>query len=150
MEAGRNVRQSTSTVCVDANTVVFLFTEQDGGASRAFWKDLHDNQSAVVAPALLRYEITNAFHRMSRARVLSEGNAADFLQSALDLPIAYRDAPELLGRAMSFAKRFDRPDAYDACYLGLAESLAVDFWTADKRLYNSVSDHLPWVHLVSE
>ena len=46
----------------------------------------------------------------------------------------------------SLATRFNRPAAYDAHYLALAEMMNCEFWTADRRLFNVVRDELPWVH----
>ena len=45
----------------------------------------------------------------------------------------------------SLAARFNRPAAYDAHYLALAEMMNCEFWTADRRLFNVVKDELPWV-----
>ena len=45
----------------------------------------------------------------------------------------------------SLATRFNRPAAYDAHYLALAEMMNCEFWTADRRLFNVVKDELPWV-----
>jgi predicted nucleic acid-binding protein len=42
----------------------------------------------------------------------------------------------------------NRPTAYDAQYLALAERLACDFWTADERLFNAASQQLPYVKWV--
>lgn len=137
-------------LCADANTVVYLFTEGDGGASRVFWEDLRATKSTVIAPSLLRYEVANAFYRLARSRAISEVDASNFLKLAFELPISYYDDPALASRAVHFAKRFDRPTTYDAQYLALSESQVIDFWTGDKRLYNSVHHHLPWVHLVGE
>ncbi|MCU0571091.1 MAG: type II toxin-antitoxin system VapC family toxin [Oculatellaceae cyanobacterium Prado106] len=39
---------------------------------------------------------------------------------------------------------------YDAHYLALTERLNAEFWTCDRRLFNTVQARLPWVHLVME
>jgi predicted nucleic acid-binding protein len=51
----------------------------------------------------------------------------------------------LLRRGFALATQFNRPTAYDAQYLAVAERLSCDFWTADERLYNAVKTQLPWV-----
>jgi len=48
------------------------------------------------------------------------------------------------------ATHFNRPTAYDAHYLALAEMLGCEFWTADRRLYNAVKEELPWVKWLSD
>ena len=45
----------------------------------------------------------------------------------------------LLRRGYELAEKYNRPTAYDAQYMALAERLACNFWTNDKRLYNAVS-----------
>jgi predicted nucleic acid-binding protein len=52
----------------------------------------------------------------------------------------------LLRRGLALATQFNRPTAYDAQYLAVAERLGCDFWTADERLYNAVNTQLAWVH----
>ena len=49
-------------------------------------------------------------------------------------------------RAWELARHFNRPAAYDAHYLALAEMADCPFWTADKRLFNVVRNELEWVH----
>lgn len=53
--------------------------------------------------------------------------------------------PDLHERAWNLAAEPNRPTAYDAPYLALAEILVCEFWTADKRLYQAVQSRLPWV-----
>jgi predicted nucleic acid-binding protein len=50
----------------------------------------------------------------------------------------------------SFATRFNRPAAYDAHYLALAEMMNCEFWTADERLFNAVRDKLSWVRWLGQ
>ncbi|MBN1285209.1 MAG: type II toxin-antitoxin system VapC family toxin [Anaerolineae bacterium] len=57
---------------------------------------------------------------------------------------------DLLRRAYDLATRFNRPTAYDAQYLAVAERLACEFWTADDRLFHAVAGELPWVRRLSD
>jgi predicted nucleic acid-binding protein len=50
----------------------------------------------------------------------------------------------LLRRGYELATRFNRPTAYDAQYLAVAEYLQCEFWTADERLFNAVNRDLTW------
>ena len=43
------------------------------------------------------------------------------------------------------AQQYDRPTAYDASYLALAESAGCELWTADGRLVKAVGETLPWL-----
>lgn len=138
-----------SPVCCDANIVVRLITRSDAGASSDLWSRWRDEGRRIVAPLLLRYEVTNAFHRLQHAGQLTTATTTTFLQTALALPIDYSTDDSLHARAGAFARRFNRPAAYDAHYLAVAEAIDAEFWTTDERLFNAVRHELPWVNLVT-
>lgn len=50
--------------------------------------------------------------------------------------------------ARVLAMRFSMVRCYDATYLALAQARGVDVWTADEKLFNTVSGALPWVKFV--
>lgn len=135
-------------VCCDANIVVRLITQSDAGASNDLWTRWRNEGRQIVAPLLLRYEVTNAFHRLQHAGKLTNETTSAFLQTALALPIDYRADESLHTRATAFARRFNRPAAYDAHYLAVAEAADAEFWTTDERLFNAVRHQLSWINLV--
>lgn len=68
------------------------------------------------------------------------------LEKTLALKIVlYGDSP-LHHRALCIAQEFSLAAAYGAHYLALCERLNAHFWTADKRLYNSIHSALPRVY----
>jgi len=79
---------------------------------------------------------------VTRKWVYRELTTAEKAQNALDTllsyPIELHYDEELLKRGYELATEYDRPTAYDAQYLALAESLSCAFWTADERLFNAV------------
>ena len=139
---------TTSPVCVDAGILVRLLTAQDDGTIRGLWGRWREEGRSLIAPRLLRYEVTNALHRLRRANMLSDELTQEALRSVLDLPVAIADDPDLHPHALGLAGRFGLPAAYDAHYLALSEREGADFWTTDRRLTNSVRRTLTWVHLV--
>ena len=64
----------------------------------------------------------------------------------LAFDVALLSYSDLHVRAWELATKLNRPTAYDAHYLALAEELGCEFWTADTRLHNAVKDTLSWVH----
>lgn len=137
----------SSTICVDANLVLRFVTRDEDEVVTNLWHRWHMEEWSFVAPLLLRYEVTNAIHRLRRAGALTDAGSDEALRSAVDLPINLHADAELHGLALGFAARFDLPAAYDAHYLALADRLGVEFWTADRRLAHTVRLHLPWVRL---
>ena len=136
------------TLCCDANIVVRFGADKQDRAVQSLFDEWRRDGRRIVAPQLFRFEVTNALYRLRRANVLSADSARDALEAALRLPIELISSEEMHQQASDIAARFNRPAAYDAHYLALAESLGADFWTADQRLFNTVQHELPWVHLV--
>jgi predicted nucleic acid-binding protein len=143
------MRSSTqrSVICVDANLVVRLVLRDRAERILELWEEWTLGDIQIVAPGLLRYELTNALHRLRVHGELSDVAARSALDTALILPIGLHTEPELHRRAMDIAARFSLPAAYTAHYLALAELLRAPFWTADQRLARAVQPALAWVHL---
>jgi len=139
---------SFSQLCVDASIVVRLVTVEATNPTQAIWSHWRNEGYLLVAPRLLRYEVTNALHQIRRVGELSDRSARAALRVALDQPIEFYDDEELHPRALDLSSRLNRPATYDSHYLALAEHLGIEFWTLDERLYNSVRHQLPWVHLL--
>lgn len=48
------------------------------------------------------------------------------------------------------AQKYNRPTAYDASYLALAEDAGCELWTADGRLVKAAAGTLPWLKTVRD
>lgn len=91
-----------------------------------------------VAPALWSYEVST---------VLRKAVVADYLPSTeLDFAlkqiwkINIQDVPASLALhrgALVWAERLGQSKTYDSAYLAVAESMQIDFWTADRSLAQS-------------
>jgi predicted nucleic acid-binding protein len=139
--------RNSSTICVDANLVVRLVAIAPDERTLALWERWRADNTDLVAPMLLRFEVTNALHRYQRAGALSEKAAMNALNAAFDLPIQFYSDEDLHKSALAMAGRFALPAAYDAHYLALAERLGATFVTTDQRLANAVQAFLPWVQI---
>ena len=102
---------------------------------------------SLYAPTLWLYEITSALAKTVHLDALIAAEAQQALQLAqrLNLQLIHPDE-NLTQSALEWTFRLQRAAAYDSFYLALAETLAAEFWTADKRLHNAVS--ASWVHLL--
>lgn len=140
---------TTSPVCDDAGILVRLLTGHDNGTARGRWERRRVERRSLVAPPLLRNEVTNALHRPRRADAAGEDVARDALRSALDLPVDRADEPGVHVAALSIAPRFRLPAVDHARSLALSEREGVNFWTTDRRLTNVVRQTPPWVHRVA-
>ena len=140
----------SSTVCVDANLVVRLIIDPDDLVVWHLWSRWDQERRPIVAPSLIHYEVTNAFHRLGLAGAMDDAEVQDAIQAALALAIELVPGNDLHAPARALARRLNRPAAYDAHYLALAARLGAEFWTADRRLANAVRPALSWVHLAGE
>jgi predicted nucleic acid-binding protein len=58
---------------------------------------------------------------------------------------------ELMHSALNWANRIGHSKVYDSIYLALAEQMGIEFWTADRKLVNSVrSLKLTWVKWIGD
>lgn len=117
-------------------------------AIRRFWAN---NAIDMIAPPIFRPEITSAIRNAVYRRDISGNDGRLALQRALNWQILIaKDSNNLQLRAYEFATTLNRPRAYDAQYLAVAELLGCEFWTADEPLINSLQGRLPWVHWIGD
>lgn len=113
--------------------------------ARSLWQAWETSAVDIAAPALIRYEWVSVIRKTVHQQRLTSPDATVARQVLNTYPITFMLDDSLLDRAYDLAITFQRPTAYDAQYLAVAERLQCDFWTADERLYNAVHRHLPWV-----
>ncbi|HQI83431.1 MAG TPA: type II toxin-antitoxin system VapC family toxin [Anaerolineae bacterium] len=138
-------------VCIDANLALKLvLAEEDSPRVLTLWRHWIESDTLIVAPPLLAYEVTSVLRGKVHRGALTAAAGDEAFTLIHAQGIEYLAPPALHSRAWELAKRFARPNAYDAHYLALAEMLACPFWTADERLYNAVKEHLSWVRWLGE
>lgn len=138
-------------VCVDASFVLQLLIEAPlTQPAESLWMHWRQSEAELIAPTLMYYELCNVLHQHIRRNVLMPEEAHAALETALALEIKLYGDVALHFDAAHLAHRLHLPAAYDAHYLALCERLNADLWTADKRLYNSIHEALPWVYLLQE
>jgi predicted nucleic acid-binding protein len=135
-----------SWVCVDANIVVKLVVEEDySQEARELWLSWHYQEYHITAPPLLLYEATSVLRKYAAQGICTPDESQRMLDIVLALDIEYLEPANFHQRALHLSSRLGQPAAYDAYYLALAEYVAGEFWTADKRLVAHVQGVLPWV-----
>ena len=94
---------------------------------------------------MLRYELVAVARKWVYRELTTPEKAKVALDTVLRYPVTIVD-DVLLHRADELATEHNRPTAYDARYLAVAERYQCDFWTADERLFNAVNGNFPRVH----
>lgn len=141
----------TSQTCVDASVVLkLLLSEPDSDKAHALWATWIEQDVETVAPCHLAFEVISVLRNHVHRRVISAeaGQAAFEAFEAQDIALVHPIG--LDGRAWELAQHYDRPTAYDAHYLALAEMLGCELWTADRRLINALRGALPWVRWLGD
>jgi predicted nucleic acid-binding protein len=100
-------------------------------------------------PDLLPSEIGSTFLRAVRRQRITEEEAAASIQTLLAVDYDLQPSSPHVQRAFQIAQRHNQR-IYDCFYVALAEAEGIDFWTGDRRLYNALSVHFPFVRLLTD
>lgn len=140
-------------VVVDTNIVIkWVVDEPDSSTAKALLKEWINKGIAILAPALLTYEVTNVLYQNVRKGEMTLEEAKIALTQILlsELQLDFSQDPALSIRATELADKSGIRATYDSHYLALAERKGCEFWTADTRLWKAVKGKLDWVRLLAE
>lgn len=135
-----------SSVCIDANIIIWSLLpfplSDEAEAQLAHWQR---EEVTLIAPALLAFEVTSSIRRLVYLEEITadQGEKAFEQFQRIDVRLSHRKG--IFPLAWELAKKFNRPRAYDAVYLAMAQLNNCEFWTADEKLYNSVKEEVHWV-----
>lgn len=104
--------------------------------------------ATLIAPPLWESETSsNVRLRVQVRKTLAHDDeiTSYALLDALPVQIV---ADETRQRARDLAMQFSMVRCYDATYLALAQARGIELWTADKRLFNTVSLAMPTVKFI--
>jgi predicted nucleic acid-binding protein len=139
----------SSPVCIDANVLLGrLLGRTEDQPILELWQQWEQDGRLLIAPYLIRYEVSNAIHRMESTGRLDAKLAQEAFRTLIAAPVQHAVADDRHERAVDIAARFSLPAAYDAHYLALTDRQNGEFWTADEKLVNKVGASLLWVRLV--
>jgi predicted nucleic acid-binding protein len=136
----------SGSVVVDAGIVLAtVLTEPLRPQARALLGNFAAQDIQIVVPTLFWYEIVAVLRKNVYRSTLQASDAEQYRDILLKQPVQTVIDEALLRRAFVLATQFNRPTAYDAQYLAVAERFGCDFWTADEKLFNVVHQALAWV-----
>jgi len=141
----------TDAVVVDASVAVkWLFTEEHSAKADALFRVQTSGSKprGLVAPLLIRSEITNAIHKRVRRGEIELGPADHLLTRFLTFPVELVSLDAIFSSALALAAQYDLGATYDAQYLALALAIDAEFWTADVKLVRAVPE--VWVRWIGD
>jgi predicted nucleic acid-binding protein len=139
----------SSQICVDASFAVKLvLPEADSHSASYLWASWSAHEVRVLAPCHLVHEVVSVLRNHVFRKDIKPEDGERAFEAFLAQEIDLVHPGGLEARAWDLAQRFDRPTAYDAYYLAVAEAANCELWTEDARLYRAVHDSLDWVRLL--
>ena len=133
-------------VCVDASLIIrTLVPGPLSDEALSLLETWRRENTTLVAPALLAFEVTSALRRYVYLNKISPAHGDKAFESFLRINIRLSHQRGMFPLAWYLSKQLDLPRAYDTAYLALAQLRGCELWTADERLYNAVSKELDWV-----
>jgi predicted nucleic acid-binding protein len=137
-------------LAIDASTAAKwqLSEEPEAERARHMLRDYAAEKVAFVAPTIWHYEVANIVNKAVGTRRLTEEEGYIVFQAlqALDVEFIPFPTPD---EAYRLARTYRR-SVYDSLYLAAAQSHQIDLWTGDRRLYNAVSQSLPFVKWIGD
>ena len=118
--------------------------EEVTSSAMALLEDFVEGKIELIAPTLFPYEILSAITVAIQRRRIEEEAGYRAVHYVTTLGIALKSFDDLIGPAFYLARLYGL-SSYDCAYMALAEKEKCDFFTGDKRLFNSVRDRLPWI-----
>ncbi|MFN0112900.1 MAG: type II toxin-antitoxin system VapC family toxin [Blastocatellia bacterium] len=103
----------------------------------------------LIAPTLFDYEVVNTLKSVVVRKRIDESYALSAISDLIAYDIERHDIHSLQLSAFQMACRYQR-STYDASYLALAQTLGLDFYTGDKRMFNAVSGVFTWVKWIGD
>jgi len=122
-----------STIVLDSNVLLATVLPdepltQQAKTAVAAWVD---TSTQIIAPRLFRAELVAVIRKAVYQKRISHTQGKGFLLLLLESPVTFVDDDELLLSAYELAAQFNLPRA---------QRFDVPFWTADQRLFNSISE----------
>lgn len=131
----------TSYTVLDSGVLLATVqTEAHTRHAKTLLKRLSEQDILLVAPTLLRYELVAVTRKWVYRELATPEEAQTALNTLLSYPVELYFDEALLKRGYELATEYNRPTAYDAQYLAVAEHLSCEFWSADERLFNAVKN----------
>jgi predicted nucleic acid-binding protein len=147
--------QSSQALVIDANVAVWAVVplmqdkEVDAFSRVRNWQV---EGLTLTAPVLWLAEATSSIRRAVYSKLLSDENGRRAIEQLFALEIKTASLSEALCKAaFDWATKLGQARAYDGFYMALANTLGVEFWTADRRLVNGARQAgVSWVRWIGE
>ena len=132
----KKMERAPQTLVIDASVVAKWFIPEEDRAEALKLRNKHiEGSLTLIAPDLLVYEVANAlsYHPELKNEDLKEDIEALFMIDLELVPPSTKLTTSIASKARQLGI-----SVYDSSYLALAETIATNMVTADKKLYDKV------------
>ncbi len=121
--------------------------ESETEAALKMLADFIEGKISIFSPTLFAYEVVSAVHiAVSRNRI-AEDEGIEIIRDILGIGVVLANFSGLEEHTFRIAKTYKR-SVYDCAYIALAQKEGCNFYTGDKRLFNSIKNKLSFVKWV--
>lgn len=138
-------------VCLDANVFVSALTpEHRQPIALDLIGRVQKAQGVFFEPGLVLFETVSVLYRKMRMQEIQEARVGQALHLLNQFPLLVEWQSNALLRSSYWAGVISEKNAYDACYLAVAEMRNVPFITWDKELVCKAKPHFRNIWSVEE
>lgn len=135
-------------VCLDSSVIIKILTweEKSQNAVKLF-NEIIEHESTILLPDFAWAEIGSVLRKKVRYGALNEEEAKTLWESFIVLDnIKFISFKKIGNMAWEISEMEDLPTLYDAAFLAVCEVFGInEFWTADEKLINSLSNNRKYV-----
>lgn len=144
-------------ICLDSSVLIKLLMFEEGSeAAENLLEAAVDSNLKVILPAFAWVEVGSVLRQKVKKGELSSEEAEEAWQIFQEFKlITYLESDEIRQLAWKIAIEYDLSTLYDAAYLAVTEIATknsktgpCEFWTADKKLFNTVKGSRNYVRLL--
>ncbi len=137
---------------IDASVAAKWYLRDEDLVDQADWFRAQYQAHSILAsaPYLSRYEVGRSLTLASRLGRLNPSDARQELANYCALGLHMTSDPDWLIQSAAQISLTRRVGYYDSVYLALADSLGIQFVTADNKLINALAGALPFVHWLGD
>jgi len=137
-------------IIVDASIAVKWFnpSEDFGEIAARLFRSYKQGEFSFTVPEFFYYEVANGINKAIARKDITKEEGMEAIDTILGLEMEVYSLPDVKS-VYSFSQRCKR-SIYDCFYLMLAQSLGIEFWTADEKLYNAVKDSIKSVKWIGD
>jgi predicted nucleic acid-binding protein len=134
-------------VCLDANIWIKILTEEsDTLQAQDLVVQLFKERTQIIAPSIMKMEVGSILRKKWSRNLLNQESLNELWSKFLTLPIVYIELKQTYDDAWRIAEANRLIHLYDAVYLSVSEG--IPFWTADERLFNSITETSAFIKLL--